>query len=205
MGICCCGSDGVPSTREDCAEIGCTYFEDSEVAPCLSSNGGPCALLSALHDHVAAKSGTDPVVMLAAGGTFTALQDLRDEILDRSRFGIELLARYREHAPRAMEIISSDQQELMEETLGVFLTGASFGMAILRHHHGRRGQALGPRRFTKETYDRGRAVLQRFREVSASQGEEERFREPLEFVEREIEFFVGKTPGEARRRLMEEQ
>ncbi len=198
-GLCCCGVDPEPYLREECAEAGCTFHENSKRAPCF----GNCALLTALHDNLAAKSGNDPVVMLAAGGTFTELQNLRDEVLERSRFGKGLLDRYREHAPRAMDIISTDQ-ELMEETLRVFLVGASFSGAILRHHHGR-GEAVGPRHFTRETYDSGRAVLQRFRELSASQGEAERFREPLEFVEREIERFVDNTPEEALRRLMEEQ
>lgn len=193
MGMCCCGSSGEPSDPGSCSEIGCDYFDDSS-SSCIEG----CAFLSLLADYLATESNNDSVIQLAAGGTFTALYDLRDELLVRSSLGRQLLDYYREYAQRGLDIVSSEP-DLLRETLRVFLVGASFGRAVLREHDGRSIEAIGERRFTGDAYESGVALLARFRDM-APDGE---FDEPIDFLEREIGRFVGLTPREALDALME--
>jgi hypothetical protein len=84
MGMCCVGTSGEPTDQGTCLEIGGDYYDDPGQS-CLS--GGLCAFLSALNEYLHEQYGEDPIVLLAAGGTYTSLYDLRDEVLAKSDVG----------------------------------------------------------------------------------------------------------------------
>ncbi len=192
MGVCCCGTSGEPSDRRTCEEIGCDYYED----PTTSCT---CALTVLLTEYLTTQSREDPVILLAAGGTYTSLYDLRDQILAKSRLGQQLLDYYHRFAEQAVTIARSDP-DFIREALRVFLVGASFGRAVLREYDRRDRDAIGDRRFTGEAYESGIALLARFRQMAP----DDAFDEPIQFLEREISRFVGMTPREALDTLMDD-
>lgn len=185
MGTCCVGSSCEPSDQLDCDTIRGDYSPDN-----TTSKG--CAFLTALSDYLHNRCAADPIILLAAGGTFSAIYDLRDVILSKSPLGKRILVYYQQYASKGVEILMKEPK-LLGETLRVFLIGASFGRAILQAYDGRSEATLKDRTFTKEAYERGLALIKQFRTLVADAS----FDEPLAFLEQEISRFIGASPGQA--------
>jgi hypothetical protein len=183
MGVCCCGSSGEPSDRQSCSDIGCDYYEDPNTS-CIGA--AACGVLTALAEFLATEYENDPIVLLAAGGTYTTLLDLGDVVLKRSSLGQEVLDRYFQFAAPAVAMIRADE-DLFREALRVFLMYASFGRAILRAHYGKTPDEIGDRRYTRELHEKGVAVLERVGEVTKIS----QFDEVIEFAKREGDRFIG--------------
>jgi hypothetical protein len=184
MGMCCCGSDGEPSDERTCKQIGCDYYEDPATS-CLAPDG-LCALPAAVATHLDREGRGDPVVLLASGGTFRALYDLRDVVLRKSDLGRQVMALYGEHSSRAVEVARRDPALLME-TMRVFLLAASIGREVLRVHLGLRSE----RRLTPAAFEAARELMQRLR-AAAGDGSLD---EPARFLNAELEALVDRDAG----------
>lgn len=166
MGLCCAGSQGEPSDADTCRRIGGDYHEKSTES-CIST----CAFLGALHDYVDKTTNSDPVVLLAMGGTYSTLYDFRDHVLKRCEVGRKVLSLYREHSARAIALLLHEP-ELLVETLRAFLMVASFSREIVRVAHGARGADDPERRLNRKMYKLVEKVGQGLREVGAGELDE---------------------------------
>lgn len=190
MGECCVGSRCEPSDRETCEEIGGHYREEPET----------CFGLRALTNYLATTSNGDPVTLLAAGGTYDGLYDIRDVILVNSRFGRELLEHYRRHSESVVKAIRSDEK-LLWEVLRAFLVAAAFGRAVLTVHDKRDHSGVGDRRLTEASFTRGLAALRRVQEGM----EGDSLEVVVAFCENEIGKFVGMSAREVYLALVEDR
>src|SRR6266852_4406428 len=111
MGICCVGSSCEPSDQLDCDMLHGEYRDDHP------SRG--CAFLTALSDYLHNTCAADPIILLAAGGTYSAIYDLRDVILSKSPLGKRILDYYQQYASKGIEILMKEPK-LLGETLRVF-------------------------------------------------------------------------------------
>lgn len=182
MGMCCCGSDGEPSDERTCKQIGCDYYEDPATS-CLA----PCPLPAAIATHLDREGSGDPVVLLASGGTFRALYDLRDVVLRQSDLGRRLMALYGEHSGRAVEVARRDPALLME-TMRVFLLAATIGREVLRVRLGLRSG----RRFTPAAFEAARELMQRLRDAAGDSSLDE----PARFLDAELGALVDRDADE---------
>jgi hypothetical protein len=182
----CCSDDGQLISAggpSECRIAGGTWYTDRENCPRKI-----CAFLGLLNQVLAERSRNDPVLRLAASGTFASLYDLRDRVLEASGLGRRLLEYYEQHSERAVGIIRSDP-ELLQDTLRAFLLAADFGNALVRVHCGATSDSVSRREYSPEAYEAALDIIARFRRAAGNDAAD--FDEALDFIRGGIEPLVG--------------
>jgi hypothetical protein len=177
------GGRAHPSSGPDaCMTPGSTY----DNMDCPSS----CNFSGGLANYISRYG--DPILDLAAYGTFESLYDLRDLLLSKSRYGQEILDVYASFRDRAFEI-AAENPPLLRDSLYFFTLLAVHGDRMLRVWAGIYPADNAEQAFCDaRLIDFGRDLVSRFRE-STDSGELD---EGLDFLESQLAGVQDRTVGE---------